>query len=86
MNEEKNTITIAEFKSWLMGLMCGKKGSLPDIEDWKVIKQMLDKVEENEKCVSMPHISMPYIQKHNGPEVSDGEPIKITYTYSGCVW
>lgn len=75
MIEEKNTITIAEFKAWLMGLIRGKNGSLPDIEDWKVIKEMLDRVEENEKSIPMPYIQMP-----NGPEVHEYEPMKITFT------
>lgn len=43
----EETITIAEFKSWLAGLIQGKRGALPDMEDWKLIKQMLDKVKEN---------------------------------------
>ena len=42
--ERRNTITFGEFKCWLRGLIEGKRGVIPDIEDWKRIKQMMDKV------------------------------------------
>lgn len=37
-------ITIDEFKTWLNNLIIDKKGALPDLADWKDIKEMLDKV------------------------------------------
>lgn len=43
-NEEQETITFNEFKTWLLGLIQGKNGALPDLDDWKEIKLMLDKV------------------------------------------
>lgn len=44
MSKEK--ITVAEFKAWLEGLVFGKRGALPDLEDWKMIKQMVDRIKE----------------------------------------
>jgi len=46
MVENKNEITINEFKAWLVGLIRGKNGDLPNLDDWKQIKTMLDKVQE----------------------------------------
>ena len=42
--ESKEVITFDEFKAWLTGLIVGKRGALPDLEDWKQIKKMMDKV------------------------------------------
>jgi len=44
MIENQEEITFAEFKAWLAGLIRGKGGMLPDLEDWKAIKETLDKV------------------------------------------
>lgn len=41
---EENTITFNEFKSFITGLIRGKKGVLPDVDDWAEIKKMMDKV------------------------------------------
>jgi len=46
--ESKPTITFDEFKAWLSGLVVGKGGAVPDINDWKKIKKMMDKVVEAE--------------------------------------
>ena len=54
MIENKEKITLGEFKAWLAGLILGKKGILPDLEDWKQIKIMLDKVEEEKEVVTIP--------------------------------
>lgn len=56
---EKETITFNEFKAWLTGLVVGKKGALPDIDDWKQIKKMMDKVVSEEKIVTIPVPSDP---------------------------
>lgn len=58
MVEEKEKLSIKEFKAWLVGLIRGKKGALPDIEDWMKIKEMLDKVEEEKE--SLPVLPFPY--------------------------
>lgn len=42
--EKRNTLTFGEFKMWLQGLIEGKGGKIPDLEDWKRIKKMMDKV------------------------------------------
>ena len=60
MIEDKEKITLSEFKAWLAGLILGKKGALPDLEDWKQIKVMLDKVEEEKEIVTVPSSPIPY--------------------------
>ncbi len=42
--ELKEEISFDEFKAWMNGLVRGKGSVLPSIEDWKVIKKMMDKV------------------------------------------
>jgi len=44
MIEKQEEISLAEFKAWLAGLIRGKRGALPDLDDWKAIKDTLDKV------------------------------------------
>lgn len=41
---KRSTVTIDEFRSWLHQLIQDKKGALPDLDDWKLIKEHLDKV------------------------------------------
>lgn len=45
----KETITFKEFKHWITGLIQGKGGALPDLDDWEMIKKMMDKVEVPEE-------------------------------------
>ncbi len=42
--ELKEEISFDEFKAWMNGLVRGKGTVLPSIDDWRVIKQMMDKV------------------------------------------
>lgn len=51
MVESKETITFAEFQAWLTGLIRGKAGALPDLDDWRMIKKMLDKVVAEKEVV-----------------------------------
>jgi hypothetical protein len=51
MFEEEEKITFKEFKAWLVGLIRGKRGAIPDLQDWKQIKKMMDKVQEAEPTV-----------------------------------
>lgn len=51
----KDHITFDEFKAWLNGLIMGKNGTLPDTEDWKVIKQMMDKVVADKEYITEPY-------------------------------
>jgi len=44
MNEQKS-ITFQQFKEWLIQFVIEKGGPVPDYDDWKQIKMMLDKVE-----------------------------------------
>ncbi len=50
----KETITFNEFRAWLTGLIVGKKGTLPDLDDWKQIKAMLDKVVPDTNTITYP--------------------------------
>ncbi len=50
----KETISFLEFRAWLTGLIVGKKGALPDLEDWKQIKEMLDKVVPDAITIQQP--------------------------------
>lgn len=58
MIENQETITFSEFTAWFTGLIRGKAGALPDIEDWKIIKKMLEKVvvekEKEKEYVTLP--------------------------------
>lgn len=56
--ETQETITFDEFRAWLAGLIRGKNGALPDLNDWKIIKQMIDKVKV-EQPVTLPPV-FPY--------------------------
>jgi hypothetical protein len=47
-NSGKQSITFKEFKAWINGLIVGKRGALPDLEDWKKIREMMDKVDGDE--------------------------------------
>jgi len=49
--ENKETITLNEFRAWLAGLIYGKQGQLPNLDDWKHIKAMLDKVQPDQEIV-----------------------------------
>ena len=40
-------MTLEEFKSWLNQLIVDKKGVLPDLNDWKLIKKNLDSVRQH---------------------------------------
>lgn len=42
--ELKDEITVEEYKAWLTGLLRGKGSQLPDLNDWKMIKKMTDKI------------------------------------------
>lgn len=37
-------MSLDQFKTWLAQLIVDKKGALPDFNDWKLIKQQLDRV------------------------------------------
>lgn len=37
-------LSIDEFRAWLNQLIQDKKGALPDLNDWKLIKEQLDRV------------------------------------------
>ncbi len=41
---KRKGITFDEFKAWVNQLIVDKKGALPDLNDWKEIKKMMDKV------------------------------------------
>lgn len=52
--EEQETITYMEFRAWMVGLIRGKGGALPDMDDWVKIKEMMDKVVPEKETVTIP--------------------------------
>ena len=58
--EEQESITYDEFRAWLTGLIRGKRGALPDLNDWKIIKTMMDKVVVPQEQVVNPLPIDPY--------------------------
>ncbi len=83
MIENKETITYDEFRAWMTGLIVGKRGALPDLEDWKMIKKMMDKVVPEKEVITIPSIPAEPIQPYNpapyqpwypGPYVGDPVP------------
>lgn len=56
--ELKDEITLDEYKAWLTGMLRGKGNQLPDLNDWKAIKKMTDKIIPDVVEVQNP---MPYI-------------------------
>ena len=52
--ESKTTITFDEFRAWLTGLIRGKNGALPDLNDWKLIRMMMDKVVAEKEIITLP--------------------------------
>ena len=59
MIENEEEITLTEFKAWLAGLIRGKQGAIPDLEDWKAIRETLDKVTEKADGPIWPVITEP---------------------------
>ena len=45
---KRRKMTVDEFKTWLNQLITDKKGALPDLNDWKKIKETLDKVKSTQ--------------------------------------
>lgn len=60
MIENQKEVTLNEFKAWLVGLIRGKNGKLPDLEDWKLIKEMLDKVVPEQTIVTIKEKEDPF--------------------------
>lgn len=59
MIENKETISFDEFRAWMTGLIVGKRGALPDLDDWKMIKKMMDKVVPEKEIITLPATSEP---------------------------
>lgn len=49
--ELKEEISFDEFKAWMNGLVRGRGQALPSLEDWRVIKQMMDKVVPDKETI-----------------------------------
>jgi hypothetical protein len=54
--ETEKNMSFNEFRAWLTGLILGKRGTIPDLDDWKEIKKMMDRVvaHEKDKTISFP--------------------------------
>lgn len=78
MVENQDKLTVKEFKAWLVGLIRGKGGKLPDFDDWKQIKIMLDKVEEEKVNITFPSDPQPQPWSQpwpNWPQPYVGDPM-----------
>ncbi len=88
MIENQEEISLAEFKAWLAGLIRGKRGALPDLDDWKAIKETLDKVVPDvDPIVGGPAMPAPIIireivkepyQPEQVPYINPYQPIWVT--------
>lgn len=52
--EKEKDITFDEFKSWMNGLVYGKGKDVPDARDWKLIKQMMERVVPDKVEIQIP--------------------------------
>lgn len=85
MIEKQEEISLAEFKAWLAGLIRGKRGALPDLEDWKAIKDTLDKVVPD--TVDVPTWTPPTIVKEYIRDPSPTHaPEQIPYVPYQPIW
>ena len=85
MIENQEELSLAEFKAWLAGLIRGKRGALPDLEDWKAIKDTLDKVVPD--TVDVPTWTPPTIVKEYIREPSPTHaPEQIPYVPYQPIW
>lgn len=48
--EDHDLITAGEFREFVTQLIRGKKGALPDVDDWREIKQMMDRIYDPDLC------------------------------------
>jgi hypothetical protein len=48
--EDHDLITASEFQKFVTKLVRDKKGALPDVADWKKLKQQMDRIYDPEKC------------------------------------
>jgi len=65
--ENKDEITFEEFSAWMVGMIRGKGGAIPDLDDWKEIKKMMDKVVPEKEYVTSPTPVFPDIFPPNSP-------------------
>lgn len=79
--ENKEEISFNEFKAWLTGLIRGKRGQLPDVEDWKQIKVMMDKVAPEVEFTTLPGIE-PY--QYQWIDHTGYGPLRFTTTCAGA--
>lgn len=67
--ELKEEISFDEFKAWMNGLVRGKGSVLPSLEDWRMIKKMMDKVVPDKEQIIQhtPIYTQPYTQPGTFP-------------------
>lgn len=71
-------LSFEAFKAWLNQLITDKKGALPDLNDWKLIKEKLDKVSVSKTVwVDYSNINLNRLYEENdsvdGEEATDDE-------------
>ena len=80
--EEQENVTFDEFRAWLSGLIVGKRGALPDVDDWRKIKNMLDRVHPETITVTEPQYVPPYVPPYISPNPPPFCPAPIIWNDS----
>lgn len=78
---KRQAISIDEFRSWLYQLVQDKKGALPDLDDWKMIKEQLDKVGTKRTGDFGDDGSGYCIMQNDDEEYMDFEPYNVQFTF-----
>lgn len=80
--KSKEEISFDEFKAWINGLLYGKGRAVPDADDWKEIKNMLEKVVpdvvemQNPETPFFPTLPHPQVVPYVTPNTPEVEPWK----------
>ena len=80
--KSKEKISFDEFKAWVNGLLYGKGRAVPDADDWKEIKNMLEKVVpdvvemQNPETPFFPTLPQPQVVPYVTPNTPEVEPWK----------
>lgn len=74
--ELQDEITVDEYKAWLTGLLRGKGSQLPDLNDWKMIKKMTDKIVP--EVVEVPAPAWPQYPTPQYPTTPEPQPWWLT--------
>ena len=79
--ENKEKITFSEFQAWLTGLIRGKNGAIPDLDDWRMIKTMMDRVQPDEVTITVPVPTEPLRENYPFPRTAPRQWPNTTKPY-----